>query len=55
MADEYGGVGMKKEQILPLILIVIQAMSAIPYTVTGDWRKAIYWVAAAVLNIAVTF
>lgn len=46
---------MKKEQILPLVLIVIQATAAIPYTVSGNWRKALYWTAAAVLNIAVTF
>lgn len=55
MAAERGGLNMEKEQILPLILIIIQVVSAIPYTVTGDWRKAVYWVAAAVLNIAVTF
>lgn len=46
---------MKKEQILPLVLIVIQATAAIPYTVSGNWRMALYWTAAAVLNIAVTF
>ena len=44
---------MTKEKILPLTLIVIQLMSAIPYTITGDWRKVVYWLAAAVLNIAV--
>ena len=46
---------MSKEKILPLVLIIIQVMSAIPYTLTGDWRHTIYWIAAAVLNIAVTF
>lgn len=46
---------MTKEKILPLTLIVIQLMSAIPYTITGDWRKVVYWLATAVLNIAVTF
>ena len=46
---------MTKEKILPLTLIVIQLMSAILYTITGDGRKVVYWIAAAVLNIAVTF
>ena len=46
---------MSKEKILPLVLIVLQGASAIPYTTTGDWRHTIYWIAEAVLNIAVTF
>ena len=25
------------------------------YGISGDWRKVVYWVAAAVLNAAVTF
>ena len=45
---------MTKEKILPLTLIVIQLMSAIPYTITVVGRKGVYWF-AAVLNIAVTF
>lgn len=46
---------MKKEQILPLILIIIQTLSAIPYAISRDWRMMTYWIAAAVLNVAVTF
>lgn len=43
------------EQILPTILIIIQGLSAIPYLLKGDVNSGVYWIAAAVLNIAVTF
>lgn len=46
---------MKREQILPLLLIIIQAGAAIPYAIGHNWRMMTYWMAAAVLNIAVTF
>lgn len=44
-----------RTKIFPLILIILQAVSAVPYALAGDWRQAVYWIAAAVLNIAVTF
>lgn len=44
-----------KEKIFPLILIIIDFLSAVPYAVSGDYKKSIYWVAAAILNICVTF
>ncbi len=47
--------GMKIEQILPVILIIIDAASVVPYAVKGNIGQAVYWAAAAVLNIAVTF
>ena len=46
---------MRKEQILPFVIILIDLGSAVPYMMGGNWRKAVYWIAAAVLNIAVTF
>lgn len=46
---------MNKEKIFPLILIILDTLSAVPYAVSGDWKKSIYWIAAAVLNICVTF
>lgn len=46
---------IKKTQILPSLLIIIQAASAVPYAVKGNWRMAVYWTAAAVLNVAITF
>ncbi|MGN0150408.1 MAG: hypothetical protein ACI4C7_09200 [Clostridia bacterium] len=46
---------MRKEQILPFVIILIDLGSAVPHMMDGNWRKAVYWIAAAVLNIAVTF
>ena len=43
------------EKILPAIMIVISIGASIVYGVFGDWRHSVYWGAAAVLNIAVTF
>lgn len=44
-----------KTQIFPALLIVIDVLSAIVYSFDGDWRKVVYWLAAAALNAAVTF
>ena len=41
--------------IFPVILIVIDICAAAVYGINGDLRKTIYWIAAAVLNAAVTF
>ena len=46
---------MKPEQILPLIQIIIQFCSAGPYAKQRKFGHTLYWIAAAVLNIAVTF
>ncbi len=46
---------MKVQYIFPILLIVLDVGAAIVYGATGDWKKVIYWVAAAVLNAAVTF
>jgi hypothetical protein len=46
---------MKREQLLPLLLIIIDILAAIGYVPSGDWRKIGYWLAAAVLTYCVTF
>ena len=46
---------MRKEQIFPLILIILDALAGVVYLANGDVKKFIYWMAAAVLNITVTF
>lgn len=46
---------MKKEYIFPLLLIALDVGAALMYGCKGDTRKVIYWLAAAVLNVAVTF
>ncbi len=44
-----------KTYIFPCLLIALDIGSAIMYATESDWRKVIYWIAAAVLNITVTF
>lgn len=46
---------MEKKQVLPLILILIDIGAAIGYIPYGEWRKVIYWIAAAILTTTVTF
>ena len=42
-------------KIFPTILIALDLGAAVVYGISGDWRKAVYWTAAAVLSVAVTF
>ncbi len=46
---------IKTEHIFPLVLIIIDLLAAVIYAANKDYKKAVYWVAAAVLNITVTF
>lgn len=46
---------IKSEQILPLLLIIINVLAAIVCFVQKDIRRGVYWLAAAILNAAVTF
>jgi hypothetical protein len=46
---------IKPEQILPLLLIIIDVLAAIMCFIQKDARRGIYWLAAAVLNVTVTF
>ena len=43
------------EKIFPTILIVIDVLAAAVYWSKGDWRKVLYWIAAAVLSFVVTY
>ncbi len=45
---------MKSQYIFPAMLITLQFLAGIGYIPSGDWRMVVYWIAAAVLNIAVT-
>lgn len=51
------GIKMRIEtkHIFPLILITIDIIAGAIYACHGDYKKLIYWIAAAVLNITVTF
>lgn len=46
---------IKVEYIFPLVLIVLDLAAAIVYAVHKDYKKAVYWIAAAILNVTVTF
>jgi hypothetical protein len=43
------------EKIFPTVLMELDYLAAIPYAVKGDVKMAVYWVAAGVLTLAVTW
>lgn len=45
---------MKAEYFSPLLLIALDVGAASVYAFSGDIKMAVYWVAAAVLNVCVT-
>ena len=42
-------------KFFPALLILLDLGAAVVYAKNKDWRKVVYWLAAAVLNAAVTF
>lgn len=47
-------------KLFPTILIILDVLAAIAYALHGfpsflEWRKVVYWLAAAVLTFVVTF
>lgn len=44
-----------KTKIFPLLLIILDLGAAVMFVPRKDWGNIIYWLAAAILNIAVTF
>ena len=42
-------------RVFPSILIALDVAAAIVYAAHGDWRRLIYWLAAATLTATVTF
>ena len=42
-------------KVFPTILIVLDVLTALAYLPAGDWRKVVYWLAAAALTYVVTF
>ena len=46
---------MKTEQIIPTILVIIDVLASGVCLIQSDFRRAIYWFAAAVLTASVTF
>lgn len=45
---------MAKEQIFPTLMIFLDVCASIVY-VSCDWKRAVYWLAAAVLTWTVTY
>jgi len=41
-------------KFFPIILIVLDVCAGIVYGLNGDYRRLVYWMAAAVLTITVT-
>ena len=41
--------------IFPTALIFLDLCAAGGYAAAGDWRRAVYWIAAAVLTASVTY
>lgn len=46
---------MKKEYIFPIILMMLDVGAGVVYAFSGDYKKFVYWIAAAVLSATVTF
>lgn len=46
---------MYSKYIFPVLLIVLDVGAAIVYALNKEYKMAVYWIAAAVLNITVTF
>lgn len=41
-------------KLFPYTLITLMFAAGVVYAVHRDWRHATYWIAAAILNLAIT-
>ena len=46
---------MRAERIFPCVLMALDLCAGAVYACRGDWRRTVYWAAAAVLTATVTF
>lgn len=46
---------MRHTHIFPSVLMTLDILAAAAYGCDHDWRKVIYWLAAATLTASVTF
>lgn len=46
---------MTRAQIFPTVLMTLDILAGIFYAIEGDWKRLVYWLAAAVLTATVTF
>jgi hypothetical protein len=42
-------------KIFPTVLIILDICAAMGYVPAHDWRRVIYWIAAAILTFTVTY
>jgi hypothetical protein len=42
-------------KLFPTLLIILDVAAAIVWACNDDWRKMIYWLAAAILTFVVTY
>ena len=42
-------------KVFPTLLIALDAAAGVAYACHGDWRRTVYWLAAATLTATVTF
>lgn len=42
-------------KLFPTILIALDVCAAVAYATAHDWRRVVYWLAAAVLTASVTY
>ena len=52
---EKGGCMKLDPRIFPTILMVLDFIAAVPYMCKGDVKMTVYWIAAGVLTLAVTW
>lgn len=46
---------MTRAQFFPTLLIILDFIASGFYAFDSDWRRTIYWFAAGILTICVTF
>ena len=42
-------------RFFPTCLVILNVCAAVAYIPAGDWRKVIYWLAAATLTTVITW
>lgn len=42
-------------KIFPTILMILQFVAAIPYAIEGNAKMTVYWIAAGVLTLDLTY
>ena len=43
------------QKLFPTLLIILDVFAAAAYLPSGDWRKVVYWLAAATLTAVITW